>query len=157
MPQLQSIDEVVEVPEPLKEEVSITVEELMSEARWEMEKEEQICVNIEMYDEVQREQELMRRMSTSGCGYHRMGWNPAVQSVLMMLQQTKSGPYVEEQQVLDQATEESPIGARMRCTTATRWVAGKTLETENATKGEHPEECCTSSNTCKATWQVIGA
>ena len=31
----------------------------MSEARWEMEKEKQIYVNIEMYDEVQRQ--LMRR------------------------------------------------------------------------------------------------
>ena len=31
----------------------------MSEARWEMEKEQQIYVNIEMYDEVQRQS--MRR------------------------------------------------------------------------------------------------
>ena len=34
--------------------MSITFEALMSEARWEMEKEQQIYVNIEMYDEVQR-------------------------------------------------------------------------------------------------------
>ena len=53
MPQLQSIDEVVEVHEPLKEAVSISLEALMSEARWEMEKEQQIYVNVEMYDEVQ--------------------------------------------------------------------------------------------------------
>ena len=66
MPQLQSIDEVVEVPEPLKEAVSITVEALMNEARWEMGKEQQIFVNIGMYDEV-------CWMSTSGCGYHRTG------------------------------------------------------------------------------------
>ena len=46
----------------------------MSEARWEMEKEQQIYENIEMYDEV-------RRMSTSGCGYHRTGWNPSAQRV----------------------------------------------------------------------------
>ena len=38
MPQLQSIDEVVEVPEPLEDALSIPVEALMSEARWEMEK-----------------------------------------------------------------------------------------------------------------------
>ena len=54
MPQLQSVDEVVEVLEPLKEAVSIPVEALMSEARREMEKEQQIYVNIEMYEEVQR-------------------------------------------------------------------------------------------------------
>ena len=53
MPQLQSIDEVVEVPEPLEEAVSIPVEALTSEARWEMEKEQQIYVNIEMWGEVQ--------------------------------------------------------------------------------------------------------
>ena len=35
------------------------MEALMSEAPWKMEKEQQICVNIEMYDEVQRQ--LMRR------------------------------------------------------------------------------------------------
>ena len=59
MPELQSIDEVVDVPEPLEEAVSIPVEALMSVARSEMEKEKQIYVNIEMYDEVQRQ--LMRR------------------------------------------------------------------------------------------------
>ena len=46
--------------------------------------------------------------------------------------------YVEEQQVVEQATEES------------RWVAGQTLGTENATMGEHPEEWCTSFSTGKA-------
>ena len=59
MPQLQSIDEVVEVPEPLKGAVSIPVGALTSEARCEKEKEQQIYVNIEMYDEVQTQ--LMRR------------------------------------------------------------------------------------------------
>ena len=54
MPQLQCIDDVVEVLEPLKEAVSILFEALMSVARWEMEKEQQIYVNIEVYDEVQR-------------------------------------------------------------------------------------------------------
>ena len=38
MPQLQSIDEVVEVPEPLEEAVSVPVEALTNEARWEMAK-----------------------------------------------------------------------------------------------------------------------
>ena len=71
MPQLQSINEVVEVPEPLKEAVSVPVEALMREARWETEKDQQIYVNIEMYDEVRRQ--LMRRMSTSRCGHHRTG------------------------------------------------------------------------------------
>ena len=47
MPQLQFIDEVVEVPEPLEEAVSIPVEALVGEARWEMENEQQIYVNIE--------------------------------------------------------------------------------------------------------------
>ena len=65
MPQLQSIDEVVEVLEPLDEAVSIPVGALMGEARWEMDQEQQIYVNIEMYDEVRRQ--LMRMMSTSGC------------------------------------------------------------------------------------------
>ena len=68
MTQLQVIDEVVEVPEPLREAASVLVEALMNEASWEMEKEQQIYVNIKMYDEVQRQ--LMRRMSASGCGYH---------------------------------------------------------------------------------------
>ena len=54
MPQLHSIDEVVGVLELLEEAVSIPVEALMKEARWELEKEQQIFVNIEMYDEVQR-------------------------------------------------------------------------------------------------------
>ena len=85
MPQLQSIDEV-EVLEPLEEAVSIPLEALMSKARWEMEKEQQIYVNIEMYDEVQRTGIDAQRMSTSGCGYHRTGWNPTVQSVMMKLQ-----------------------------------------------------------------------
>ena len=40
--------EVVEVLEPLKEAVSIPVEALTNEARWEMEKEQQIYVNIEV-------------------------------------------------------------------------------------------------------------
>ena len=40
MPQLQSIEEVVEVPEPLEEAVSIPVEALTSAARWETEKEQ---------------------------------------------------------------------------------------------------------------------
>ena len=31
----------------------------------------------------------------------------------------------------------------IRCTTAARWGAGKTLETENVTTGENPEEWCT--------------
>ena len=48
MPLLQSINEVVKVPEPLKDAVSIPVAALMSEARWEMEKEQHIYVNIEM-------------------------------------------------------------------------------------------------------------
>ena len=49
MPQLQSIDEVVEVPGPLKEAaLSIPVEALISDARWEMEKEQEIYVSIEI-------------------------------------------------------------------------------------------------------------
>ena len=50
MPQLQSTDEVEEVPEPLEEAVS----EALGDGE-----EQQIHVNIEMYDEVQRQ--LMRR------------------------------------------------------------------------------------------------
>ena len=87
----------------------------------------------------------MRRMSTSGCGYHRTGRNPTVQSVLMMLQQTKSGPTLRNNRLLSKQQKSRRIGACIRCTTAARWVAGKTLETENVTKGEHPEEWCTSS------------
>ena len=89
MPQLQSIDEVAEVLEPLEEAVSISVEAPLSEARWEMEKEQQIHVNVEMYDEVQSTGIDAQRMSTSGCGYQWTGRNPTVQSVMMMLQQTK--------------------------------------------------------------------
>ena len=54
MPQLQSTDDVVEVPEPLREAVSIPVEALVSEAHWEMEKKQRIHANVEMYDEAQR-------------------------------------------------------------------------------------------------------
>ena len=54
MPQLHCIEEVVEVLEPLREPVSIPFEALMSEARREMEKKQQIYANIEMYDEAQR-------------------------------------------------------------------------------------------------------
>ena len=43
----------------------------------------------------------------------------------------------------------------MRYKTAAKWAAGKNLETENATKGEHPGEWCTSFNARKATWQTI--
>ena len=49
MPQLQSIDEVVEIREPLEEAVSIAVEALMKEVRWEMEKEQQMYVNIGLW------------------------------------------------------------------------------------------------------------
>ena len=143
MPQLQSIDEVVEAPEPLKEAVSIPVEALKSEARWEMEKEQQIHVNTEMYDEVQRTGIDAQRMSISGCGYHWTGRNPTVQSVTMMLQQTKytkSGPTLRTNRLLSKQQKNRRVGACMRCTTAARWVAGKTLETDNAASGEHPEE-----------------
>ena len=95
-----------------------------------------------------------QRMSTSGCGYHRTGRNLTVQSVLMMLQQpkqTKSGLTLRNNRLLSKQQKNRRVGAHMRCTTAARWVAGKTLETENATKGEHPEEWCTSFNACKAT------
>ena len=138
MPQLQSIDEYVEVPEPLEETVSIPVETLMSESRWEMEKGTADLRDIKMYDED------AQRMSTSGCGYHRTGRNLTVQSVVMMMQ-TKSGPTLRNNRLLSERQKNRKIGARMRCTTAARWVAGKTLETENATKGEHLEEWCTSS------------
>ena len=49
-------------------------------------------------------------------------------------------PAAEGPKLAEQATEESPGGAHKRCTTVGMWVAGKTLETENATKGEQPEE-----------------
>ena len=55
MPQLQSIDEVVEVPEALEEAVSVPVDALTSETRWEMAKEQQIYVNIEMRQLMLRE------------------------------------------------------------------------------------------------------
>ena len=142
MPELQSIDEVVDVPEPLEEAVSIPVEALMSVARSEMEKEKQIYVNIEMYDEVQRQ--LMRR----GC--HRTGRNPTVQSVMTMLQQTKqtkSGLSLRNNRLLSIHQTNRRIGACIRCTTAARCGARKTLETDS----ERPEEWCTSSNICKAT------
>ena len=51
---VESIDEVVEVPEPLKDAVRISVEALMNGASWEMEKEQQIYVDIAMFGEVQR-------------------------------------------------------------------------------------------------------
>ena len=54
MPHLQSIDDVVEVPEPLREAVSIPVEALVSEARRRMEKKQQTCANIETHDEARR-------------------------------------------------------------------------------------------------------
>ena len=105
MPQLLSIDEVVEVLKPLEEAVSITVEVLMSEARWEMEKEQQIYVNIEMYDEVQR------RLIAQG-----MLWIPSDGKEpdsteraddVATNEVNEEWAYVEEQQVTEQATEES--------------------------------------------------
>ena len=73
MPQLQSIDVVVEVLEPLEESVSIPEEAFMSDARWEMVKAQHIYVNV----------------------YHRTERNLTIKSVMTMLQQTKqtnSGP-----------------------------------------------------------------
>ena len=49
-------------------------------------------------------------------------------------------PQRSKPQLAEQATEESPSGAHKRCTTVDRWIAGKTLETENAPKGEQPEQ-----------------
>ena len=154
--QQETVDEVVEVPEPLEEAVNISVEALMNEARREMEKDQQIYVNTEMYDEVQRQ--FMRRMSTSGCGYHRTGWNPTVQSVMMMLQQTKqtnSELALWNNRLLNMQQKNRRIGAR-KMHDGRQGVAGKTLVTEKATKGEHPDERCTSSNICKETWEMIG-
>ena len=51
--------------------------------------------------------------------------------------------YVEEQQVVEQAPEESQICAGMRCSTAAKWLPERPLR--HATKGERPEEWCTSS------------
>ena len=90
-----------------------------------------------------------QRMSTSNCGYHRTGRNPTVQSVMMMLQKTKqrkSGPTLRNNKLLSKQQKKRRIGARMRCKTAARWVVRKTLETENATNSEHPEEWCTSQH-----------
>ena len=70
----------------------------------------------------------------------------------MMLQQTKytkSGLTLRNNRLLSKQQKNRRIGARKRCTTAARSVAGKTAETENATKGERPEEWCTSSNAGK--------
>ena len=93
MPQLQSIVEVVEVPEPLKEAVSISVEALMSVARWEMEKEQQIYVNIESRDNFIAQDVDIWLWIPSG------GMEPTVQSV-MMLQQTKSGRTLRNDRLL---------------------------------------------------------
>ena len=57
MPQLQSIVEVVEVSEPLKEAVSVR-----SAGRWRR--------NLREHLDVRRG---AQRMSTSGCGYRRVG------------------------------------------------------------------------------------
>ena len=65
----------------------------MSLARCEMEKEQQI---VREHRDVRRGAETVdpQRMSTSGCGYHRTGRN-------------EEWAYVEEQHVVEQATEES--------------------------------------------------
>ena len=84
------------------------------------------------------------RHSTRGCGYHWTGRNPTVQSEVMKWQRTNSEPRAQEPQLAEQATEESPSGAHNRCRTIDRRIAGKTLETENAPKGEQPEKWCMS-------------
>ena len=78
------------------------------------------------------------RHSTRGCGYHWTGRNPTVQSEVMKWQRTNSEPRAQEPQLAEQATEESPSGAHNRCRTIDRRIAEKTLETENAPKGEQP-------------------
>ena len=70
----------------------------------------------------------------------RDGGSPTVQSVVMRWQRTNSEPRAEGPELAEQATEESPSGAHKRCTTVDRWTAGKTRETENATRGERLEE-----------------
>ena len=92
--------EVVEVLEPLKEAVSIPVEALTNEARWEMEKEQQIHINIEMYDEVQRH---VRRRGCLQAVVDTIGREGTrqLQSVMMMLQQTKSGPTLRNNRMLN--------------------------------------------------------
>ena len=144
MPLLQSIDEVVKVPEPLEEAVSTPVEALMSEARWEIGKEQQIYMNTEMYDEVQR--------TVDAQNVYKWLWIP---SGGMEPDRRKRGDdmatneaneewaSVEEQQVVEQATDESQDWCMHKM--YARWVAGKTLETENVTKGKHLEEWCRSS------------
>ena len=119
------------------------MEALLRKACWEMEEEHQIYANIEMHDEVQDAQ----RMSTNGCWVPSDGMEPTVQSV-MMLQQTKltrSGPTFRNNRCSSKQRKNRRFGACIRCTTSARWIARKTIETENATKGEHPEEWCTSS------------
>ena len=127
MQQLQSIDEVVEVPEPPWKRSRVR--------RWKMEKEQQIYVKIEMYDEVPSTGVDAQGMPTSSCGYHRTGRNPTVQSVVVMLQQTKqtnSGPTLRNNRLLSKQQKNRRIGACTRCTQ------------------------CISCNACEATWRMVG-
>ena len=98
---------------------------------------------------------MRRGCPEAGCGYHRTGWNPTVRGVMMLqhTKQTKSGPTLRNIRSLSKQQHNRRIGACIRCTTAAK--AG-CLETENATKGEHPEEWVHEFNACKATWQMIG-
>ena len=118
MPQLHSIDEVVEVPEPVEEAVRIPVEALMSEALGNGER----TADLRLHRDVRRgadAQELMRR----GC----------LQMVVDTIgpdgtnEANEEWAFAEEPQVVEQATENLRIGACMRCTIAARWVARKPL------------------------------
>ena len=64
-----------------------------------------------------------QKVSTSGCGYHQTGWNQT-QSV-----KTKSGPTFRNNS-LSNKQKNRRIDACRGCTTAAKWVAGKTLEDE---------------------------
>ena len=65
-----------------------------------------------------------QKVSANCCGYHQTGWNQTVQSV-----KTKSGPTFRNNRLLKKQKNRR-IDACRRCTTAAKWVAGKTLEDE---------------------------
>ena len=86
--------------------MSITFEALMSEARWEMEKEQPIYVNIEMYDEVQRNM-IDAQDVDKWLWIPSDGTEPDSTERVDDVATNEEWAYVEEQQVVEQATEES--------------------------------------------------
>ena len=80
-------------------------------------------MNIETYDEVQRQ--LLRRGCLLVDTIGREGTRQY--RAVVMMKKTKSGPTLRNNRSSSKQQKNRRIGACIRCTTAARWVTGKTL------------------------------